>query len=103
MQSAVTIEHLLQTVFDGACDDSELTGEELAKRRDEFVFHVRDCKGDFVEMAQFFQSPQDFSEKEASRLIVGMLYHVIPHLNRAGRLLLDEIRDPFVDDPKIVQ
>lgn len=103
MQTAVTIEQLLQDVFDGAGDDTELTPEDFAKRRAEFVFHLRDCKRDFEQMARIFQNPEEFDEDEASRLIIGMLYHVIPHLNRAGRLLLDEINDPFVADPTIVQ
>lgn len=103
MRTAVSIEQLLQDVFDGASDDTELAPEEYARRRAEFVFHLRDCKRDFEEMARLFQHPEQHDEEEASRLVIGMLYHVIPHLNRAGRLLLDEIADPFTADPTVVQ
>lgn len=103
MRTAVSIEQLLQDVFDGASDDTGYSPEEYARRREEFVFHVRDCKRDFEEMARLFQHPEEHDEAEVSRLVIGMLYHVIPHLNRAGRLLLDEIRDPFSADPTIVQ
>jgi hypothetical protein len=41
------------------------------------------------------EGPEQLDAEAASALVIGFLYHVVPHLNAAGRLLLDEISDPF--------
>lgn len=100
MQTAVTIEQALQSVFDGAREGlaEEISPTEYDRRRRDFVFHLRDCKTDFEQLAHFFNHPEKYDEDAASRLLIGALYHIVPHLNNAGKLLLDEIVDPFAAD-----
>jgi hypothetical protein len=59
-----------------------------ACRRD-FVFHMTDWLADLDRITELYHHPEKFDKDEASRLVAGFLYHVIPHLKAAGRLLLD--------------
>jgi hypothetical protein len=67
---------------------------ENAARRDEFVFHMMDWIDDMERLRALYRSPVR-DATSASEVVVGFLYHVVPHLNAAGRLLLDEIPDRF--------
>lgn len=97
MQSTAGIQQLLEEVFDGSREElaAELDPAEYSRRRSDFVFHLRDCLRDFEGLARLLRQPEQFTEDEASQLIIGALYHIVPHLNHAGELLLDEIQDPF--------
>lgn len=65
------------------------------QRRHDFVFHMLDWKDDLERLALFFSNPDCLDEEAASSFLIGFIYHVLPHLNAAGMLLLDEIKDPF--------
>lgn len=100
MSQRTQVEELLGEVFDGAREGlrSELPPEEYERRRHDFVFHMVDWKDDLERLAHLFKKPEGLDAEGASNLLIGFLYHVVPHLNAAGRLLLDKIDDPF-DDP----
>jgi hypothetical protein len=66
-----------------------------AQRRQEFVFHMTDWLADLKRLVDLYRHPRNFDTEAACRLVAGFLYHVIPHITAAGRLLLDEIPDPF--------
>jgi hypothetical protein len=89
----------LERLFDGAREGlrAEVSADEYKRRRQDFVFHVTEVADDFAEMAQWLAHPDTLSDEEASTLVIGFLYHAVPHLNSAGRLLLDKIDDPFVE------
>ncbi len=91
------VELLLEKLLDSQREEwkEELPSEELEQRRHDFVFHMTDWKDDLERLAEWFRNPECLDEEAASTLVIGFLYHVIPHLNAAGRLLLDEISDPF--------
>jgi hypothetical protein len=91
-------EQLLAKVFDRAQAGlrDEVGSEEYERRRHDFVFHMLDWGSDLSEISALIDDPETMSVKEATTLIIGFLYHVVPHLNAAGRLLLDEIPDAFV-------
>jgi hypothetical protein len=97
------LERLLASIFDGAREGlrEELTPDEYEKRRHDFVFHLTDWRDDLERFAALFQHPDHQDEDSASELIIGFLYHVIPHLNAAGKLLLDEINDPFAGSKSV--
>jgi hypothetical protein len=97
MPTVSKLEHLLGQVFDGARegDRETLDAEEYERRRHDFVFHMTDWRDDLERLADLFRHPEQQDEESASVFLIGFLYHVIPHLNAAGRLLLDEIGDPF--------
>ena len=87
------LKHLLEAIFDNCRDvEDPLRNEE---RRDEFVFHMTDWLSDFQRLKKMYDQPKKVDVEKASTFLIGFLYHVIPHLNAAGRLLLDEIPDPF--------
>jgi hypothetical protein len=67
-----------------------------ASERADFVFHMIDWDDDLKKLFQLYRHPSKYSAKDAGRLIAGFLYHVIPHLNAAGRLLLGDVSDPFL-------
>ncbi|HET6880245.1 MAG TPA: hypothetical protein VFI31_08825 [Pirellulales bacterium] len=92
------LERLLGRIFDDASEGfrAELTLEEYEKRKHDFVFHMTDWIGDLEQLAVLFRDPDQHDEEAASKVVVGFLYHVIPHLNAAGRLLLGEVGDPFL-------
>lgn len=98
MKAAVSrLEQLLGRVFDGASEGlrAGLDSQEYEKRKHEFVFHMTDWIGDLEQLAGLFGDPDHEDDDAASDVVVGFLYHVIPHLNAAGRLLLGDVGDPF--------
>jgi hypothetical protein len=91
------LEQLLTRVFEGASEGlrDELDSEEYEKRKHDFVFHMTDWIGDLEQLVDLFRNPDQEDEEAASKVVLGFLYHVVPHLNAAGRLLLDDVGDPF--------
>ena len=91
------IEQLLGQVFDEAREGlrETLDPEEYERRRHEFIFHMTDWREELEQLVELFKHPEQQDQESASVFLIGFLYHVIPHLNAAGRLLLDEIGDPF--------
>jgi hypothetical protein len=96
------LRELLGRVFDAAQDGlrEELPPEEYERRRHDFVFHMTDCADDLVRYADFVKHPKQQDKKTATTFLIGFLYHVVPHLSAAGRLLLDHVPDPFADHPE---
>ncbi len=91
------LKEILGRVYDGAREGpgDDLTAEEYENRRRDFVFHMTDWEDDLKELVELFEKPDQHDEEAACIFVIGFLYHVVPHLNAAGRLLLDEIGDPF--------
>jgi hypothetical protein len=91
------LEQLLGKVFDNAREGLRevLDPQEYEKRRHDFIFHMADWKDDLERLADLFNNPDQKDVETATLLVIGFLYHVAPHLDVAGRLLLDEIGDPF--------
>ena len=90
-------EELMAKVFDRAQSGllEAIWIAEYERRKREFIFHMLDWKPDLSKIAGLLDRSASMSPKEATTLVIGFLYHVVPHLNAAGRLLLDEIPDPF--------
>lgn len=90
-------EELLGRIFDGAREGlrASIEPDAYAQRRRDFIFHMTDWESDMERLADLVKDPGAEDEGVASDAIVGFLYHVIPHLNAAGRLLLDEVSDPI--------
>jgi hypothetical protein len=99
MERDKRIRALLQRVFDSCREDlkSELSAEEYERRRLDFVFHMLDWKGDLAQLAEIFEHPESQDKQATEEFLIGFLYHVVPHLNAAGRLLLDNIPDTFAE------
>jgi hypothetical protein len=97
MPAVSSIEQLLGQIFDGAREGERgtLDPAEYERRRHDFIFHMTDWSDDLERLADLFKHPEQQEEESASVFLIGFLYHVIPHLNAAGRLLLDEVGDPF--------
>ena len=68
-----------------------------AKRRQDFVFHMTDWLNDLQNLQELYAQPEQADPNSASRFMAGFLYHVIPHLKAAGRLLLKDIPDAFAE------
>ena len=102
VNQATPAEELLGSVFDSAREGlrESLSPEEYEKRRHDFVFHLADVREDVARLAELLADPTKHDEEAASALVIGILYHAIPHLNAAGRLLLDHIDDPFAGPGK---
>ncbi|WP_147372586.1 hypothetical protein [Calidithermus terrae] len=83
---------MLAAVFDAVNESADV--ETLASRREEFVFHMTDWLEDLKRLTDLYTSP-DKPQAEANKVVVGFLYHVVPHLKAASRLLLGEIPDAF--------
>jgi hypothetical protein len=93
------VELLLEKLFDSQREEwkSELPPDEYERRRHDFVFHMTDWKNDLQWLAELYNDPGSQDEEAASTELIGFLYHVVPHLNAAGRLLLGRIEDPFAE------
>lgn len=88
------VEELLGQVFDElqTIEDKE----EYAEIKQKFIFHMTDWVDDLQDLIVLYQQLEQY-KGNAAQTIAGFLYHVIPHLNAAGRLLLDHIPDPFAE------
>ena len=64
-----------------------------------FIFHMTDWLDDLQRLTAIYEHPDQVDRKQAGRDIAGFLFHVIPHLKAAGRLLVDDIPDAFDPDP----
>lgn len=97
MSKVATIEDVLSGFFDSAQDglQDELPAEEYETRRRDFVFHLMDPKEDLERLVHLLNHGETGSDRDPTLELMGILYHIIPHLRAAGRLLLDEIPDGF--------
>src|SRR5207248_10218441 len=66
-----------------------------ATAKQDFIFHMTDWLDDLRRLTAIYEHPEKFDRRTAGCDVAGFLYHVIPHLKAAGRLLLDEIPDAF--------
>jgi hypothetical protein len=84
---------LLTTVYNQLqrLDDSAAN----AVARQDFVFHMTDWLDDLDRLKMILDHPDQVDRRKAASEIAGILYHIIPHLKAAGRLLLDNIPDAF--------
>jgi hypothetical protein len=94
------LERLLEGIFDDCRSGlkQELSAAEYDRRRHDFVFHMTDWLADLNRLHTMFKDPATQKIPEATVELIGILYHVVPHLSAAGRLLLDQIPDAFAED-----
>jgi hypothetical protein len=76
----------------------QLGAKEYERRRHDFVFHMTDWLDDLYDLNKLCRHPEDADVEKATIFVMGLLYHALPHLTTAGRLLLDTISDPFAND-----
>jgi hypothetical protein len=88
---------LFEKIFDECREGlrAELSPAEYEQQRHDFAFHMTDWLGDLNTLNELYTHPEKADLHKATISIIGLLYHVIPHLNAAGRLLLDTIPDAF--------
>jgi hypothetical protein len=104
MDRTARLRDLFGRVFDSHREDlrTELPPDEYERRRHAFVFHLTDWLEDLDWFSDLTKNPDGPDPDAAEVRLVGLLYHVIPHLGAAGRLLLDHVPDPFADEPAAV-
>jgi hypothetical protein len=66
-----------------------------ARAKQDFIFHMTDWLADLRRLTAIYEHPEKVDRQSAGYDIAGFLYHVIPHLKAAGRILLDTIPDAF--------
>ena len=95
------IESTLGELFDSQREEwkEKLTGQEFDRLRHEFIFHMTDWLSDLQQFAAWVKHPESLDDNAASALVMGFLYHVVPHISAAGRLLIGRIDDPFGTTP----
>ena len=89
------IENLMGQVYDELQSIDDKAANTEARRQ--FVFHMTDWLDNLESLVQLYEEGE-LRKDRASQTVAGFLYHVIPHLNAAGRMLLDSIPDPFKGD-----
>jgi hypothetical protein len=91
---------LLSRAFDEHQGDlrDRLSPEEYERLRFAFAFHLSDWEDDLKKLSSLVESPESWTPEQTSSFLIGMLYHVIPHLKAAGRILLDGVGDGFEGD-----
>ncbi len=96
MANEEKLRKVLRRVFDG-CQTFASPGKHRSRRK-EFVFHMTDWVGDLERLTRLYKKPLD--QQAAEEIIVAFLSHAVPHLNAAGRLLLDNVPDTFAKRPR---
>src|SRR5262249_43016817 len=85
---------LLGRIFDSAREGDRKT-KRFEERRREFIFPITDGLADYKRSNELYAHPEKAELHKPTISTIGLLYHIIPHLNAAGRLLLDHIPDAF--------
>ena len=89
---------LMEKVFDDMYAESRNKNSlRYQEYRRDFGFHMTDWLRDLERLSAVYRHPEKTSVADASSNIMGFLYHAIPHLAAAGRLLLEEVPDAFAD------
>ena len=96
--NAEKIKDFLGRVFEECWDRSSFPPAEYADRNRAFVFHMSDWLGDLQELTSLYKHADEVDDGEASTKVLSILYHVIPHLKTAGRLLAPVVPDAFAND-----
>ena len=94
---------LLQNIFDGMRgeDRKAISAADYERQRHDFAFHMTDWWGDLKWLYRLYEHPDAANRNEALTSMIAFLIHVIPHLNAAHRLLLEEeVSDPFGPEKK---
>src|SRR5262245_53397433 len=87
---------VLEKVFDRMYSETRSKkSNRYQEYRADFGFHMTDWLGNLRNLDDFYRHPEEDSPKQASPMIIGALYHMIPHLSAAGRILLEDIPDAF--------
>lgn len=89
------IEQILAQIFDELQEIEDPVKHTQAKEN--FVFHMVDWIHNLEELFQLYTTPEKYDTATSEKIIIGFLYHVIPHLNMAGSLLLGSIPNSFED------
>ena len=87
---------LLGQAFDDYANESASAPEHRG-RRDDFVFHMTDWRGDLEALARLYAHPDEHTRAAAGEAVFAFLIHALGHLNEAARLMLGETPDPFKD------
>ena len=84
---------LMRKVFDELREGvrEEVSPQKYQELRESFAFHMSDWAGDIEEARKLRNQCATISSAEAAERVVGLLYHLIPHLTEAGKLLLDGV------------
>jgi hypothetical protein len=97
MGSDHKLREVLEEIYEKISDRGGMPSAEYRARKDDFVFHLTDCRDDLGRLAELLNGAKPASEQDPIALL-SILYHVIPHLNAAGRLALGQFSDPFASD-----
>ncbi len=86
---------LMRQVFDELREGIRETtsSQEYDDLRESFAFHMTDWAEDIQKLLKLRASSDSISSEDAAKEVVGLLYHLIPHLTEAGKLLLDGVGD----------
>lgn len=98
MKNKEKLEKLLEATFDFLHEDCFPQGQKpkgYEEWKRDFAFHMTDWLDDFEDITALYNNPDLYEPKTVSPILIGFLTHALPHLLAAGRLLLDEIPDPF--------
>jgi hypothetical protein len=99
MDANESLRNILRAVFEGLREKEEAS---FSEKQEEFAFHIVECLDDFENLLMLLKKSASSNETNENamiaREIVGFLYHVVPHLTAASRLLLDGVPDTFSPD-----
>jgi hypothetical protein len=90
------LKQLLAAVYDQfqKAEDRKVNG----RWRRNFVFHMTDWSHDLSALARLYEHPGQFDKEQAGKIVAAFLYHAIPHLKAAGRLMLDYCPEDFFQE-----
>jgi len=93
MTETKNVEQLLARAFE-RCKTGRRT-KKFRREQADFVFHMTDWLCDLEELYDMLHKPESWDPEKASEFLIGFFYHVVPHIETAGKLLVGNIRNPF--------
>ncbi len=84
---------LMRRVFDELREGvrDQVSPQQYQELRESFAFHMSDWANDIEKIRELRNNSDTINADEAAKEVVGLLYHLIPHLVEAGNLLLDGV------------
>jgi len=84
---------LMRQVFDELREGvrESTSPEKYEELRESFAFHMTDWVDDIQTVVELQKGSNSISSQDAAKKVIGLLYHMIPHLTEAGNLLLDGV------------
>jgi hypothetical protein len=85
----------LEKLFEQLTDKFYPDEDRFEERKAEFVFHMRDCCDELLDIAERLNNLHQETTEEDAEMLFGFFVHGLNHLYAARRISIGDWPDPF--------